>query len=304
MANSMLNLPIPADVPAHAEKEYVKNYTAITHGTQHLMLFACDQKIEHLNKDFYGDRIHADAMHPEHLFTIASKGTIGAFASHLGLIARYAKRYPTINYIVKLNGKTDLVPTKQRDPLSEQLWSVDDVISLKNSAHLNICGVGYTLYLGSEYESTMLAQAAHIIAQAHEHGLITILWIYPRGKSVPNDHDPELAAGAAGVANALGSDFVKIKAPDQASALRIATMAAGNTKIICSGGEQKSPELFLQQLHDQIHIGGASGSATGRNIFQHSTTQAIALTKAIYAVVVEGKDAATATMLYKESKGI
>lgn len=303
MANTMLNLPIPADVPAHAEKEYVKNYTAITHGTQNLMLFACDQKMEHLNKDFYGEGIHPDAMQPEHLFTIASKGSIGAFASHVGLISRYAKRYPGINYIAKLNGKTDLVPTKQHDPLSQELWSVDDVIDLKEHSKLNICGVGYTIYIGSEYESTMLAQAAQIITRAHAHGLVTILWIYPRGKSVTNDQDPELVAGAAGVANSLGADFVKIKAPEQPSALRIATVAAGNTKLICSGGEQKSPELFLQQLHDQIHIGGASGSATGRNIFQHGTMQAISLTKAIYAIVVEGKDVPTATLLYKENKG-
>ena len=30
----------------------------------------------------------------------------------------------------------------------------------------------------------MLEQAAHIIYEAHQHGLITILWMYLRGKAV------------------------------------------------------------------------------------------------------------------------
>lgn len=53
------------------------------------MLFAGDQKVEHLNDDFYGDDIHPDDADPEHLFRIAAKAKIGLFASQLGLVARY-----------------------------------------------------------------------------------------------------------------------------------------------------------------------------------------------------------------------
>ncbi len=45
---------VPADVPADMKNEYVKNFLAITHNSGKLMLFAGDQKIEHLNDDFYG----------------------------------------------------------------------------------------------------------------------------------------------------------------------------------------------------------------------------------------------------------
>ena len=121
---------IPADVPSSAHQEYQKNYTTITTSDGRLFLFAADQKIEHLNNDFHGRAIHPDAASPEHLFKIASTSPIGAFATHLGLIARYGKQYPNIPYIVKLNGKTDLVNSKYTDPISEQLWSVDDVITL------------------------------------------------------------------------------------------------------------------------------------------------------------------------------
>ena len=53
---------VPADVLADVRETYVDNYMKATRGTGRLMLFACDQKVEHLNKDFYGEGIDiADA---------------------------------------------------------------------------------------------------------------------------------------------------------------------------------------------------------------------------------------------------
>lgn len=294
------NFLIPSDVPSSAHQEYLTNYQAITQNSDRLMLFACDQKIEHLNNDFYGATIHPDALQPTHLFTIASQGEIGAMAAHLGLIARYGQLFPNVNYVVKLNGKTDLIPKAQKDPLSKQLWSVDDVVQFKKNSGLLIRAVGITLYIGSEFEPLMLEQAAQAIYRAHRYGLLAIVWVYPRGNAVDDDTDPQLLAGAAGIATALGADFVKIKSPEQIAALRIATVAAGNTKIICSGGSQKSPQEFLQQVYDEIHIGGAAGAATGRNIFQRSTQEAIALTHALNALVVHDQTVEKSLSIYHE----
>src|SRR5580658_3451655 len=102
MKENTLGVTIPADVPHDKEHDYLTHYATITKNTGRLMLFACDQKIEHMNHDFYGEGIHPDAMHPEHLFNIASQGTIGAMATQMGLLARYGKLYPTVPYIVKL----------------------------------------------------------------------------------------------------------------------------------------------------------------------------------------------------------
>ena len=44
---------IPADVPSKMEARYKKNLKTATNGTHRLMLFAGDQKVEHLNNDFY-----------------------------------------------------------------------------------------------------------------------------------------------------------------------------------------------------------------------------------------------------------
>ena len=123
---------VPADVPEKKHAEFIKNYNAITRNTNRLFLFSCDHKIEHLNNDCYGANINPQALHPEHFFRIAAQGNVGAMATHLGLIARYAKQYPHVAYIAKLNGKTPLVSTEQQDPHSPLLWTVDDVITIKN----------------------------------------------------------------------------------------------------------------------------------------------------------------------------
>jgi fructose-bisphosphate aldolase/6-deoxy-5-ketofructose 1-phosphate synthase len=287
-----MDIVVPLDVPKRARDRFVRNYEHITHGTGRLMLFAGDQKVEHLNDDFYGEGIHPDDADPEHLFRIASQGKIGVFATQLGLIARYGMDYKDVPYLVKLNSKTHLVKTSQSDPMSELWVDVDDVVAFRDESGLDIPGVGYTVYLGSEFEHQMLRQAARVVRKAHEHGLVVVLWMYPRGKAVKEERDPHLIAGAAGVGACLGADFVKVNYPhkegvESREALKEAILAAGRTKVLCAGGAQKGVEEFLQELHDQINYSGAAGNATGRNIHQKSLPEAVRMCNAIYAITVE-----------------
>ncbi len=301
------NTFIPADVPEKKHDTFVKNYTAITRNTNRLFLFSCDHKIEHLNNDFYGEGISSQALHPEHMFRIASQGNVGAMATHLGLLTRYAHHYPTVHYIAKLNATTNLVPSEQADPHSTLLWTIDDVMDFKNNNKASIAGVGITIYLGSEHEAQQLQQAAQVISKAHNEGLVTIIWMYPRGKAIYDEHNPNLIAGATGVALSLGADFVKIKIPapteilTRAQSLKIACASAGNTKVVCSGGQTRNEEEFLQELYEQIHVGDAAGTATGRNIFQRPLAQGIALTNAIAAIVYDNVDLKTGIALLRAS---
>ncbi len=284
---------VPVDVSPEMRDTYIDNYMKATRGSGRLMLFACDQKVEHLNKDFYGEGIDIADVEPEHLFKIAKEGVIGVMAAQRGLIAQYAADYPDINYLVKMNSKTNLVKTDQEDPYSPQLYGLDTVLAMRD-AGVNIVGLGYTIYLGSEYEATMLAEAGDLIAQAHAEGLLVVLWIYPRGKAVGAEKDPDLIAGAAGVALCLGADYVKVNPPKPegedertpAEALKIASMACGRTGLVCAGGSTVDAQTFLTQLYDQIHVGGACGNATGRNIHQRSLDEAVRLTKAISSITL------------------
>ena len=291
---------VPADVPKAKRKDYIKNYLTITHNTGNIMLFAGDQKIEHLNDDFSGSikvdgkqiDIPEDDSDPEHLFKIASTAKIGVFASQLGMIARYGPTYDKVPYLVKLNSKTHLVKTDQNDPISTDLVDVDQVVKVKEDSGLNILGIGYTVYIGSEYESDMLRGAAQAAFQAHQNGLLAVFWMYPRGSAVADEKDPHIIAGAAGVGACLGADFVKVnypKASNSAESMKEAVQAAGRTKVITAGGSSKPVKDFLQETHDQLHISGCGGNATGRNIHQKTHEQAVALANAISSIIIDGK---------------
>ncbi len=266
---------IPADVPEKNHTTFIENYNAITHNTDRLFLYACDQKIDQA------------ALDPAHLFSIAQQGTIGAMASQLALIARYAPEFKTINYIAKLNSKTNLLD--KTDPNSAKLWNVEDVIRMNREINNAIRGIGITIYPGSKHEKSMMEFAAKMVQQAHEHGLVAILWMYPRGSSIKNERDPHLLAGVAGMAHALGADFVKIKAPDDVAKLKEITRAAGNTKVIISGGPQIEQKKLLEHIYAQLHTGNTAGVAIGRNIFQKNLSDAVNITHAISAIIYENK---------------
>ncbi len=297
---------VPLDVMPEFKDAYRDNFMAATRGTGRLMLFACDQKFEHLNKDFYGEGIDIADADPEHLFQIASQGTIGVMAGQRGLIAHYAEDYPEINYLVKMNSKTNIVKTAQSDPYSPMLSDLENVLDMRD-AGVNVVGVGYTIYLGSEYEAQMVEEAGQLIAEAHANGLIVVLWIYPRGKAVSAEKDADLIAGAAGCALCLGADFVKVNPPKPAEGctatsaelLKQASTAAGRCGLVCAGGSTVDAETFLTQLWEQIHVGGADGNATGRNIHQRSLDEAVRLTKAISAITLSDYDVQEAMDVFK-----
>jgi DhnA family fructose-bisphosphate aldolase class Ia len=302
---SAKDVQVPAGVPKSARDEYVKNYLDVTKKTGRLMLFAGDQKVEHLNNDFYGEGIAEDDANPEHLFQIASKGEIGVFATQIGLIARYGQDYKDVSYLVKLNSKTNLVKTDQMDPFSNQWLDVDKIVEFKKNSGLKIVAVGYTIYLGSEYEKDMLEQAANLVYDAHKNGLVVVLWIYPRGRAVADEKDPHLIAGATGAAACLGSDFVKVNYPkkegaDRAEIMKEAVVAGGRTKVVCAGGSSTDVKAFLQRLHDQIYISGAWGNATGRNIHQKTLKEAVAMCNAISAITLHGKSVEDAMNEYEK----
>lgn len=296
-------IPVILDVPADMRQRYRKNYTRITRGSGRLMLFAGDQKVEHLNDDFYGQKISLEDNDPEHLFRIASQARIGVFATQLGLIARYGNDYPDVPYLVKLNSKTHLVKTSEADPFSSMWLDLQQVDEFREESGLKILGVGFTVYLGSEHEHKMLREAAQIVYDAHRLGYVTVLWMYPRGRAVKEESDPHLIAGAAGAAAALGSDFAKVNYPqspgfESSELFKEAVQAAGRTKLMCAGGASRDVRSFLQQLYDQIHISGASGNATGRNIHQKPLAEAVRFCNAIFAITIEDKTVEDAWKIY------
>ena len=304
----MSEIKIPLTVPASKQREYQKNFSLATAGSGSLLLFAGDQKVEHLNDDFIGQNIAKEDASPEHLFQIAAASPIGVFATHLGLIAQYGADYPKVPYLAKLNGRTNLC--NDIEEIYSPAWhQVADIVEFKKQTGLKILGVGYTVYLGGEKETEMLTEAAKIIREAHKNGLIAVIWMYPRGKNI-KEEDIHTIAGGAGVAAALGADFVKVKYPYDKKLTKVnenfqeVIKAAGKTKVICVGGSQQSAADLITYTYKQKTIAGSCGLAVGRNLHQRPLKEAILLATALSLIINHDASLEDALDFYSGKKKI
>lgn len=274
----------PADVPASLQARWHEHMTTLTRGTRNVYLFAADQKVEHVLQ-----------LDPARITEIAQHTRAGALATHLGLLTRidHLLRPHKVSYLVKLNGKTNLIPPTESDPYSPLFTTVAEVARLRDEG-MPICGVGYTLYPGSRYEAQMLEQAARSMHEAHRHGLVGALWIYPRGAAIRNEYDGELIARAAGLAPCLGADIVKIRVPRAESREQVchwlarAQQNAGNVRVICSGGAYTDDaQAFIADMHAYLTDGMVHGMAVGRNLFERPYDEAMRLDAALGALAYD-----------------
>ena len=225
------------------------------------MLLAYDQGLEHGPSTDFDDR----NVDPAFTMETAAKGKFNGVIFQKGVAERfYDGRVPLI---VKVNGKTSL---PKGEPVSRQVCTVQQAISLGAK------GVGYTIYLGSGFESEMLAEFGRIQEQAHEKGIAAIAWIYPRGAAVQNDTSREIVAYAARTGLELGADAVKIKYTGDPASFSWAVKSAAGVRIFMSGGP-KAPtdDDFLKQVKGVMDAGG-TGLAVGRNVWQNKDPLAMA----------------------------
>ena len=73
----MFEIKVPLSVPGNKKSLYKQNYSRLTNNSGKLLLIAGDQKLEHLNDDFFGRDISKEDNNPEHLFKIAQASNGG-----------------------------------------------------------------------------------------------------------------------------------------------------------------------------------------------------------------------------------
>lgn len=218
------------------------------------VILAYDQGLEHgPSADF--DNRNVD---PAFIVDIASRGGFNGLALQKGVAERYYDG--KVPLILKVNGKSSL---PKGEPIARQNCSVEYAGSLGAKA------IGYTIYLGSGYESEMFAEFGRVQEEAHERGLAAITWVYPRGAAIQSDTSKEIVAYAARTALELGADAAKIKYTGDSQSFGWAVKAAGRAKVFMSGGPKAATdEGFLAQVRGAIDA-GATGIAVGRNVWQH-----------------------------------
>jgi len=284
---------VPLDVPSSKEKNYINNYNKLTFGTGKLLMFAGDQRIEHLSTSFYGPGITPLDISPAHLFNVASVSKVSGLATQIGLINRYGKEFSQIPYIVKLNSQSKIRKDTYGYSKGSCLSSIEDVINLKENSGLNIPAVGYTLLFGIEEEGQMMEEAANLIKQAHSQGLVFILWVYPKGNGVKDEKDPLVISTAVTAASVLGPDFIKINAPRDTKKLENlarAVQLAGKVRLVTAGGKAVSPEAYWFDIYKQIHLSKTSGVVIGRNLHQRNVSEAVKLADSLHEIIFENRD--------------
>ncbi|MBU1202162.1 MAG: fructose-bisphosphate aldolase [Nanoarchaeota archaeon] len=237
------------------------------------IFLAYDQGMEHGPIDF-----NLKNCDPNYILDIALEGHYNAVILQHGIAEKYYQDYyKDIPLIVKLNGQTNIT---KLEPISKQLCSVERAIKL------GATGVGYTIYSGSEKENEMMVEFSKIVDTAHDYGLPTIAWMYPRGKFVQNQKDTNILAYAARIGAELGADIIKMQYNQDFEGFKWIVKNAGRTKVVISGGEKTEPLEFLK-MSSEIMKTGAIGLAVGRNIWQHD--KPFSLTKAVQNIVIQGK---------------
>ncbi len=259
-------------------------------GTGKLVILPVDQGFEHGPARSFA--ANPPAYDPHYHFQLAIEAGLNAYAAPLGMIeagaATFASEIPTI---LKLNSSNSLATEKDQAVTG----------SISDALRLGCTAIGFTIYPGSEYAFAQMEELRELAEEAKSVGLAVVVWSYPRGPEIDKAGETafDICAYAAHMACLMGAHIVKVKPPSEVLYLPAAkkvyeaqhidgsTMAkrvehvvqscfAGKRIVIFSGGDNSETGAFLRIIQG-LHDGGSFGSIVGRNSFQRSKADALAL---------------------------
>jgi fructose-bisphosphate aldolase, class I len=179
-------------------------------GTGYLSILPVDQGIEHsAAASFAANPRYFD---PLEIVRLAVEGGCNAVATTLGVLGLASRRYAhRIPFILKLNHNELLTYPNHYDQIR--------FASVRQAVDLGAAGVGATVYFGAPESDRQIQEVGEAFAEAHRHGLFTVLWCYLRNPAFEVDGvDYGLAADLTGQANHLGvtieADVIKQKLPE------------------------------------------------------------------------------------------
>lgn len=190
---------------------------------------------------------------------LVARGGANAVLEHSGMVGAGHREYGRdIGLIIHLSGATSLSPNPNRKML---VCSVERALKMGADAcsiHVNI---------GADDEPQMLHDAHKVVESCREWGLPLLAMMYPRGKKIKNENDPEVVNIAVRVGAELGADIVKTNYTGDIDSFRYIVKSVPVPVIIAGGPKMDTIPELLQVVYDSIQAGG-KGIAFGRNVFQ------------------------------------
>ena len=281
--------------------------------TGYLSILPVDQGVEHSAGASFAP--NPDMFDPENICKLAIEGGCNAVASTLGVMGSVARRYAhKIPFIMKFNHNEFLSYPNTYD---QTLFA-----NVKQAFDMGAVAVGATVYFGSAESRRQIWEVSQAFAQAHDLGMVCILWAYTRNAAFKHDGvDYHASADLSGQANhlaaTLNADIVKQKIaennggynalkfgkthPNVYSDLtsdhpidlvryQVANCFMGRTGMINSGGESGKNDL-----HDAVRTAvinkraGGMGLISGRKAFQKPLKEGVALLNAIQDVYLSAQ---------------
>jgi fructose-bisphosphate aldolase, class I len=181
-------------------------------GTGYMSILPVDQGVEHSAGASFAP--NPEYFDPENIVKLAIEGGCNAVASTYGVLGSVARKYAhKIPFLVKFNHNELLTYPNTGD---ETLYG-----NIRQCFDMGAVAVGATIYFGSEESRRQIDEVSERFAEAHQLGMVTVLWCYLRnpafkvkgadGKST----DYHLSADLTGQANHLGvtiqADIIKQK---------------------------------------------------------------------------------------------
>jgi len=272
-------------------------------GTGRMIILPVDQGFEHGPRTFAPNPA---AFDPHYHYTMAIDAGLAAYAAPLGWLEAgadtFAGRIPTI---LKINSSNSLY-SKNNPPNQAVTASISDALRLGCSA------IGFTIYPGSDSSLEMFEEIRDLAAEAKACGLVVIIWSYARGSlSKAGETAVDVIAYGAHIAALLGAHIIKVKLPSAhleneeakkqylSHGIKIDTLEdrvrhmvqscfQGRRLVIFSGGEAKDVNSIFEDAK-AIAAGGGNGIIIGRNSFQRSREEAMAMLQGLTHILKEQK---------------
>lgn len=293
--------------------QVLRNYQSILNhgrlaGTGYVSILPVDQGIEHSAGASFAP--NPACFDPENIVKLAIEGGCNAVASTFGVLGSVARRYAhRIPFIVKLNHNEFLTYPNKFDQI---LFG-----TVREAWNQGATAVGATIYFGSAESARQIVEVSHAFEEAHQLGMVTILWCYLRNPAFKvGDTDYHVAADLTGQANHLGvtiqADIIKQKMPENNggyNALKfgkthklvyeklttdhpidlcryqVVNCFMGRSGLINSGGASGSNDLAEAVRTAVINKrAGGMGLISGRKAFQKPTAEGVKLLNAIQDV--------------------
>ena len=177
-------------------------------GTGYVSILPVDQGIEHSGGASFAP--NPEYFDPENIVKLALEGGCNAVASTYGVLGAVARKYAhKIPFMVKFNHNELLTYPNQANQIPFG--------NIRQCYEMG-AAVGATVYFGSENSGEQIQYVSDMFAEAHDYGMVTVLWCYLRNNAFKVDGvDYHSSADLTGQANHLGvtiqADIIKQKLP-------------------------------------------------------------------------------------------